>query len=420
MGKRFTYESSLEYFAKINNKEYLLEEYSVKNENKPDEIFKSSTNKYWWNCPNCKSEYDMSVDSRTCKKSSNCPYCAGKRVNETNCLWTTNPEIAKLLVNEQIGYNITFQSNTKTDFKCEHCDYILKDKYIYQITNQGFCCAKCSDGLSYPEKFMASLLSQFNMDFITEKSFDWSKNIKHDNKKLSGLKRYDFYIPSFNMIIETHGGQHYLRGFETVGSKTLELEQQNDNLKEKLAKENGIKYYIIIDCRRSELEFIKNKIIESDISKLFDLKFTDWLMCHEYACNSLVKTACELWNKGINSTVKIGSILSIGFATVIKYLKQGAELGWCNYNPKEVMKENGYMHKGKKRNKKWGKPVVRLNLEGLFIDEFMSATEAGKKLKFASSHISSVCNGFRKSAGGFKWMFKEDYQKLNNKEESNV
>lgn len=55
---------------------------------------------------------------------------------------------------------------------------------------------------SYPEKFIAELLKQLNIQFTKEKIFPWSRNIAHINLKLSGNKRYDFYF-KFNSFEET-------------------------------------------------------------------------------------------------------------------------------------------------------------------------------------------------------------------------
>ena len=48
---------------------------------------------------------------------------------------------------------------------------------------------------------MFNLLKFCDIDFIQEKSFDW------DVEKYK--RRYDFYIPSLNTIIELNGKQHY-------------------------------------------------------------------------------------------------------------------------------------------------------------------------------------------------------------------
>ena len=61
---------------------------------------------------------------------------------------------------------------------------------------------------------------------------------------------------------------------------------------------------------------------------------------------------------------------------------------------------------------KW-RPVVKLTLNNEYICEYNSITEAVKDCDTA--HISSVycaCNSQRQSAGGFRWMYKDEYDKL--------
>jgi len=171
-----------------------------------------------------------------------------------NCLAYTHPEIAKLVLNKELSYQLTHGSGKKVDFVCG-CGKIIKDKTVHTVVRRGLSCPECSDGISYPEKFMFNLLDQLDIDFESQKIFNWSEN-----------KRYDFYIPKYDCIIETHGLQHYKHtGFD----RTLEEEQRNDDLKEKLAKENGIENYIVIDCRKSEMEWIKNKVLDSKLKAFF-------------------------------------------------------------------------------------------------------------------------------------------------------
>ena len=76
--------------------------------------------------------------------------------------------------------------------------------------------------------------------------FPWSK--ASDGM---GVRRYDFYVPSLNAIIEVHGAQHYEQGFDSIGGRSFEEERANDILKEKLAIDNGIKHYIVINALSS-------------------------------------------------------------------------------------------------------------------------------------------------------------------------
>lgn len=398
-------ERSLEHYAIESNLLYLLEEYSDKNVKPPSSVYKGSGDYVWWDCPKCKNTYDMKLCDRTGASKNNCPYCSGYRVNQTNCLWTTHPGIAKFLSNEDVGYSVTHGCNKEYEFTCIDCNH-KKHLRICTAVRYGFSCPRCSDGISYPEKFMMYILTQLDINYENQKTFEWSKNIKHDNKKLNGNKKYDFYIPTKNLIIETHGKQHYEESSQF--EKTLEEEQENDRLKEDLARQNGIKdkYYIAIDCRNSNLKFIKDSIVNSEINNLFDLSQIDWLKCHEFACNSLVKEVANLWNKGIKSSYKIADILKLDRSTISKnYLKQAVELGWCDYNPKEQMKQSQYNN-----SKKIRKKVIQLTLSGDYVKEWESAREIHKELDICYKKISSVCNGKMKSTGNFKWVFKDDYE----------
>ena len=77
------------------------------------------------------------------------------------------------------------------------------------------------------------------------------------------MKRYDIYIPSINCIIENHGIQHYNKGFEFIGGRTLEEEQENDKYKKCVANKNGVENYIIIDCRKSTKEWVEQSVMQS-------------------------------------------------------------------------------------------------------------------------------------------------------------
>jgi len=324
-----------------------------------------------------------------------------------NDLWSIRPDIAKLLKNPEDGYSISCGSSNERLFVCSDCGYEKMYK-IATIVSAGFSCDACSDGISYPEKFMFSVLKQLNMEVERENIFSWSKNIKYQNKRLCGNKRYDFYFEMNNKqyIIETHGGQHYDKLFKHKSSKTLEEEKENDKLKKELALKNKIDEYIVIDCRYSEFDFIKQNVLQSRLSELFDLSKIDWLECNKYACNSLVKTACDYWNSGIKNLTEIGEIIQVKSCTVRRYLKQGAINNLCDYDSKQNMIETRSKCGGHNIRK-----IVQLSLEGEYIKTWNSITMAQKELNICS--ISSVCslNGDKKSVGGYMWMYEEEYNK---------
>jgi len=277
---------------------------------------------------------------------------------------------------------------------CPNCGY-KKEMNLNDLINQGFGCIKCGDSVSFPEKFMFNVLEQLlgnNFKIQLSKTiFNWCNNY-----------RYDFYIDNINCIIETHGLQHYEGNF----GKTLEEIQQNDKIKEQLAKSNSIKNYIIIDCRKSELEWIKNSIMESELPKLLNFKEEDidWLKCHEYACNSLVKVACNYWNNGIKNIPDIMKIMKLGRKVIRKYLKQGTKLDWCDYDPKISLSNKKITYK----------KVICLTTN----EVFDSISEASNKYNINNSCISQCCNKKAKSAGRHPvtnkkmvWMLYDEYLK---------
>lgn len=65
-----------------------------------------------------------------------------------------------------------------------------------------------------------------------------------------------------------------------------------------------------------------------------------------------------------------------------------------------------------KRNGDWSylnKPVYRISLDGVILQEYPSATEAGKRTGINHSSISEVCRGKtnRKTAGKYYWRYVE-------------
>ena len=354
-----------------------------------------------------------------------CSVCANDKVLKgVNDLNTTHSALSKLFKNKEDTYRYSYGSNKKVMIKCLDCG-LEKEIMIRTLVSYGFSCPKCGDGISYPEKIMFNVLEQLNVKNRIEELFHWSKNIMHNNPKLSGNKKYDFYISTLNCIIEMHGGQHYLEnGFISLGGRNLNEEQENDKLKYNLAIQNGIKEddYIIIDCRKSDLEFIKDKIINSRLSNMFDLSNIDWFQAEKFALNSRVREACDLWNNGLESTNKISQIMELKQQTIIKYLHKGVNLKWCTYNPEEVMKRNGKSLSKKYSNncigKVSGKRKQIICLNDMKVFSFFEEANEYYNINLVSSNISKCCHGIRKHSGILKdgtklqWMYYEDYLKL--------
>lgn len=263
-------------------------------------------------------------------RSSGCPYCCNRKVLiGYNDMWTTRPDIAKLLKNPEDGYRYTKAAHSYTYFICPQCGETLHLN-INDVCNRGIHCKSCSDGISYPNKFARAFFRQLPLDnYDYEYHPDWAKPYFYDNYFEYNGEKY---------IVEMDGELHY-RG-EICFNKSLEERQAVDEIKNNLAFQNGINI-IRIDCIKSECNYIKNNILLSELNKIFDLSHIDWGLCDKMSQKSLVKQACNLYSSGIKDLNKIANTLCVDRTTVQRYVKTGAKYGWCDYDPDIARKESG-------------------------------------------------------------------------------
>ena len=195
-------------------------------------------------------------------RGKGCPYCHNKKVLiGFNDMWTTNPEICELLDNPNDGYDYVFGTNKKISFRCPSCGEIRYAKPKSVLNNK--YCSRCRDSISYPEKFMIALLNQIGIPYEYQ--------LTKVNQKWCGKYKYDFYFEHDGMkiIVETNGIQHYEKGFSNKNGQSVDEVKLNDLARKQLATKYVDKY-IIIDCRKSEYDYITNQILNSDLKTIID------------------------------------------------------------------------------------------------------------------------------------------------------
>ena len=383
----------------------ILDRKYIKRKNKygNEKWYKYKCNKCGWN--------EGWIRESNLLKSRGCSCCHGNTlVQGINDIPTTAPWMVKYFKNgyDEAKLYTKWGSGNPNNPKgyicpiCLECRRIKSKKIaIGDIYARQTIACSCGDGKSYGEKFIMSIFEQLNVEFETEYSPKWI-----------GAKRYDFYITNFNAITEVHGIQHYEERGREEG-RHLKEEQENDRLKKQFALSNDIKEenYIVIDCRKSNLEWIKNNILKSNLSKLFDLSKIDWIKAQEFACSNLVKVACEYKKNNSNlTTVDIGILMKLNCLTICRYLKQGNGI-WCNYDAKEE-KRKGCSKLGKN-----GKPI-EIFKDGISLGYFESACSLERQseelfgIKLWNSAIIKVCKNQQVSHNGytFRQISKQEYK----------
>ena len=157
-------------------------------------------------------------------KKGTCPGCA------YNAKHLTTAGVQNRLSDDYTLLEDYKGTDTKVLVRHESCGFIWKTT-IHGLLSD-YRCPKCSKKHSKGEQNIIKWLSKNNIKFYPEYKFDWSEN-----------RRYDFYLPDYNLVIEYMGVQHYktIKFFQ----KTLEEQQEIDEWKKKKALLNGLQYFSI-------------------------------------------------------------------------------------------------------------------------------------------------------------------------------
>ena len=99
------------------------------------------------------------------------------------------------------------------------------------------------------------------------------------------------------MIIETHGGQHYAE--KTLSFRTTKKAQEKNDYEKYLLAKDHISQYIVINCKYSNLNWIKKSICDSGLFSLLQISETtiDWKECSKFAMSNITKSVCDYYNE---------------------------------------------------------------------------------------------------------------------------
>lgn len=284
--------------------------------------YRGMTRKVELTCRLCGHIWNARAES--IKKETKCPACKFRnRYTYKTSIFYTHPDLIKIMYNPFDAERYSHGSRATIKWVCPDCGNIITQS-ISKVITRGLSCKKCGDGYSYPNKFMYQILDSLNVEFIAEYSPDWIFP-----------KRYDFYLPKHKLIIEMDGGIGHGNKSFNGGIST----KDTDNYKDSMAKEHDL-LVVRIDCLQSEFDYILKNILNSPISKVFDLSNVDFKKCHINSCRSLKIRACNLWNESHDMQTVLRET-KLSRKTIIRYLSDCAKNGLCDYDPHKQKAESG-------------------------------------------------------------------------------
>lgn len=309
-----------------------------------------------------------------------CPVCAGSIIGSSpeyrNSIWASQyKEYFSHYMSEGQMQQYMPQGSQKIEVICPDCG-TKKEIRIRDLFRQGLGCI-CNDKISFANKFVFNVLKQINARVKSEYSPKWACG-----------KKYDDYLLDYNLIIENHGRQHYEEC--SLTKRTLIEEQKNDDFKKHMALSNGVDYYVILDCRCSTKEHIKNSIMESILPSILQFKDTDidWDQASIFAHTNLIRETATLFNNGMRAK-EISKILCVNRTCVCRWLNIATQLNLCNYQPREEVKIS------------CSKKVLCVELNKVF----NSLAEAARYFNTTVANISACLRGVNPRACGYHWQY---------------
>lgn len=236
-----------------------IEKYwSPKNTLNPFKISKgSSSTQVWILCQekdyhNDNGGYPISPDNFY--KGVRCGYCSNRKVHPKDSFGALYPSKAKYWSsnNDKSPFEVAPKSNDEYKFICQDCGEEF-DRSLGHLnsSNRGVYCADCNT--SQLEQETSKILQKYNVKFFPQKSYEELLGL--GGKKLS----YDFYLPSYNLLIECQGIQHkkWMKGWIT--KKDFEKQLEHDKRKREYAKQHNIK---LLEIWYYDIDNIENILVK--------------------------------------------------------------------------------------------------------------------------------------------------------------
>lgn len=210
-----------------------------------DDPNKPINQKFHIRCLKCNREYDYKIQMSILNGFS-CRYC-GKNGSPV-----LQEEYEARLFKITDEFKVIKYKNITSSMTIQH-----KCGYIFSCLPTNFLksanCPKCHSRRSAGEKRIANWLEKNKFDFEEQKQF-----------KDLGAKKYDFFLPQFNLLIEYQGEQHVRPIEHFGGQEKFEMQRANDLLKKQYALQHGYQFLEIFYYDYNNIE----NILEGSTTKV--------------------------------------------------------------------------------------------------------------------------------------------------------
>jgi hypothetical protein len=233
-------EDCIKCFEKSFASQPKVKYWSSKNKVSPRTVFRRARGKYWFDCDVCGHEFLSSLchmGNNLAANYSCCPYCESiKLCNKDECThcfeksFASNPKSKFWSKKNTISPREVFKhAQKKYWFNCDECNYEFCAP-LYSVSKKiPIWCPICKNKT---EKILYRFLDSNYSDVVFQYIPSWCRS------PLTGcLFRYDYFIPSLNVIIELDGDHHFHRVMNWGDPRII---QSKDLFKMKMAYDRGI------------------------------------------------------------------------------------------------------------------------------------------------------------------------------------
>lgn len=236
--------NDFETYCKENNCEKYLEQWSSKNDVKPDELTWGSTKIITWECKTCGNEWSVALGIRL-GDNTDCPYCKNKRVisGQTDFqTWLDNhPDIEKY-IDKSKNKNVDFTKiaphsrRFMIDMKCYKCGYEWRKQAAGVVKKSG--CPKCHSSKGEDRIKL----------YLEDKNISYQFQYKFPDCRYKRKLPFDFAVfdkeRNLKCLIEFDGIQHFkptkFTTSQTDYVERFENTKKCDQIKDNYCEEHDI------------------------------------------------------------------------------------------------------------------------------------------------------------------------------------